>query len=61
MGMMGHSAARHPHENVMRSSKFMGEEVILALKDVTPPDEIYEDLAVADPSIAKESVNHVAL
>ena len=38
-----------PHEKVMRSIKFMGEEVIPALKDVHPPAELYEELAEAEP------------
>ncbi|MEE8519298.1 MAG: LLM class flavin-dependent oxidoreductase, partial [Dehalococcoidia bacterium] len=43
-----------PHEKVMRSIKFMGEEVIPALKDISPPDEIYEELASRPPVTAEE-------
>ena len=38
-----------PHEKVMRTIKYMGEEVIPALKDVQPPDELYEELAEREP------------
>jgi hypothetical protein len=38
------------HEKIMRSIKFMGEEVIPAMKDVEPPMELYDELANA-PSV----------
>ena len=38
-----------PHEKVMRSIKFMGEEIIPALKDVEPPRKLYDELAAAEP------------
>jgi alkanesulfonate monooxygenase SsuD/methylene tetrahydromethanopterin reductase-like flavin-dependent oxidoreductase (luciferase family) len=33
-----------PHDKVMQSIKYMGEEIIPALKDVMPPPELYEEL-----------------
>jgi len=34
-----------PHDKVMRSIKLMGEEVLPALRDVNPPQELAEELA----------------
>jgi alkanesulfonate monooxygenase SsuD/methylene tetrahydromethanopterin reductase-like flavin-dependent oxidoreductase (luciferase family) len=44
-----------PHEKVMRSIKYMGEEVIPALKDVHPPEGLYEELAGA-PAVTTEEI-----
>jgi alkanesulfonate monooxygenase SsuD/methylene tetrahydromethanopterin reductase-like flavin-dependent oxidoreductase (luciferase family) len=38
-----------PHDKVMRSIKYMGEEIIPELKDVMPPPELYKELVQADP------------
>jgi hypothetical protein len=35
------------HEKIMRSIKFMGEEVIPAMKEVEPPMEMYDELVNA--------------
>lgn len=37
------------HEQIMRSIKLMGEEVIPALREVRPPDRLPDELAVAAP------------
>ncbi len=44
-----------PNDRVMRSIKYMGEEIIPALKDVNPPDELYEELAGA-PDVTSEQL-----
>jgi hypothetical protein len=42
------------HEKIMRSIKFMGEEVIPALKDVHPPEGLSEELASLPPVSPEE-------
>jgi hypothetical protein len=44
-----------PHDKVMRSIKYMGEEIIPALKDVNPPEELYEEL-VGTPEVTSEQL-----
>ena len=44
-----------PHDRVMRSIKYLGEEVIPALKDLMPPDELYDQL-VETPSVTSEQL-----
>ena len=42
------------HEKIMRSIRLMGEEVILALKDVLPPPDLYHRLAQVSPMTTEE-------
>lgn len=42
------------HEKIMRSIRFMGEEVIPALRDVHPPEGLTEELATALPATAEQ-------
>ena len=46
-----------PHDKVMRSIKYMGEEIIPALKDVNPPDPLYDELA-GTPEITSEQLRN---
>ena len=43
------------HDKIMRSIRLMGEEVIPALRDVSPPPELYEELAQA-PRVTAEGL-----
>ena len=42
------------HEKLMRSIRLMGEQVIPALKDLTPPASLYEELIAESPITAEE-------
>ena len=46
------------HKRVMRSIKLMGEEVIPALRDVSPPAELYDELAQA-PWVTAEGLQAI--
>ena len=43
-----------PHDKVMRSIKYMGEEIIPALKDVHPPEGLYDELADSPEVTSKQ-------
>jgi alkanesulfonate monooxygenase SsuD/methylene tetrahydromethanopterin reductase-like flavin-dependent oxidoreductase (luciferase family) len=43
------------HDKIMRSIRLMGEEVIPVLRDVSPPPELYEELARA-PRVTAEGL-----
>jgi len=49
-----------PHEDLMRSVRLMGEEVIPALKDVTPPSELYHELLL-QPLVTNEELQSARL
>ncbi len=42
------------HEKLMRSIRLMGEEVIPALSDITPPESLYDELLTQPPVTTEE-------
>ena len=48
------------HEKLMRSIRLMGEQVIPALRDLEPPESLYDDL-LAQPPVTTEELQRARL
>ena len=48
------------HEKLMRSIRLMGEQVIPALRDLEPPESLYDELLL-QPSVTTEELQRARL